>query len=435
MEKPKKEASRPEFFYGWIIAFSLLVIYFLADGISLTVPPVLYPSLIEEFGLTEGAVSLCGAITLIVAGVAAPLAGMLLDRFGGRRMVHGGLLLLGLCGILYVQASALWHFYVLHAFLGLGLVFCGMLSLVVLVSNWFIERRSTVLGFVLAGSSLSGGILPNLLAPLVSDPLFGWRWAYGVVLGLLLVIALPLSLVLVKESPSDVGDHPDGKRPSKNRVESGKKDLPSQGVPFRQARGQFAFWVFAACLAALWFSVFAVHSQLIIFMKQDLGFTQELASFCFSLIFICSVTGNLVFSSLSDRLGKRRVIPFAALMLFLGSSILFDISSTADGLSLALTNDLARILLFAVLFGSGYGGTFTILQAMISDHFGPGELGRILGVLTLLGTMGGFAGISSSGFLRTWTGSYLIPFVVVSALCAIMVALLLFLKRLARKTL
>jgi len=40
-------------FCGWIIAFSLLVIYLLADGVSLTVPPVLYPRLIKEFGATK----------------------------------------------------------------------------------------------------------------------------------------------------------------------------------------------------------------------------------------------------------------------------------------------------------------------------------------------------------------------------------------------
>ena len=49
--------TRPKVFYGWVIAFSLLVIYLRADGVSLTVPPVLYPRLIKEFGATEGAVS------------------------------------------------------------------------------------------------------------------------------------------------------------------------------------------------------------------------------------------------------------------------------------------------------------------------------------------------------------------------------------------
>ncbi len=434
MEKPKKEASRPGLFYGWIIAFSLLVIYFLADGISLTVPPVLYPSLLKELGVSEGAVSFCGALTLMVAGMAAPFAGVLLDRFGGRSMMAAGLILLGLCGILYVQSSALWHLYLLHALLGIGLVFCGMLSLVVLVSNWFVARRSTVLGMVLAGSSLSGGILPNLLAPIVSNPLYGWRWAYGLVLGLLLLIALPLALFVIKEKPSDLGVHPDGKPPHPE-AEGGDRSTPlSKSVPFRRAKGQMVFWVFAVCLATLWFSVFVFQSQLIIFIKQDLGFTQRLASFCFSLIFVSSVTGNLCFSALSDRLGKHRVIFFTALMLFLGSFLLLDFSLSGDALSLELTKSVARILAFSVLFGLGYGGAFTILQAMISDHFGPGELGRILGALTFIGTAGGFAGISSSGFLRTWTGSYLIPFAVVSALCAIMAALLLFLNRLARGT-
>jgi MFS family permease len=421
-------AARPKVFYGWIIASALLVIYFLADGLSLTVPPVLYPQLIKEFGATEGAVSFCGAITLMVAGIVAPFAGVLLDRLGPRRMIRIGLILLILCGMLYGQASSLRLLYAVHALMGIGLVLCGMMSIVVLVSNWFVKRRATVLGLVLTGSSLSGGILPNLVAPVVGDPAFGWRWGYGLVLGLLILVALPLSLFLVKESPSEIGLHPDGDlAPNADRSEA---PSPPLGVPFHEATAQSAFWVFAVSLAALWFSIFVFHSQLIIFVRQDLGFTQELAAFCFSLIFICSVTGNLFFSAVSDRLGKHRVIPFTALLLFFGSLLLMEPFGDAGGLTLQLTKTPWRLLAFSVFFGLGYGGTFTILQAMISDTFGPKELGRILGALTFMGTVGGFAGISSSGFLRTWTGSYLIPFMIVSGLCGLMAALLFFLRRL-----
>jgi MFS family permease len=413
---------RPKFFYGWIIAFSLLGIYFLADGLSLTVPPVLYPRLIEEFSATEGGVSFCGAITLIVAGIVAPFAGVLLDRLGPRRMIRLGVILLTLSGIFYVQANSLWHLYVLHALMGIGLVFCGMLSIVVIVSNWFVQRRATVLGLVLAGSSLSGGILPNLVAPVVGNADYGWRWGYGMVLGLLIIVALPLSLFLLKENPSEVGDYPDGK-PALKEAEVGSSP-PAKGVSFREATGQSTFWIFAVSLTALWFSVFVFHSHLIIFIKQDLGFTQELASFCFSLIFISSVTGNFMFSAASDRLGRHRIIAFTSLLLFLGSLLLLDLSATDRGLSPELTRNPVRLMVFSALFGLGYGGTFTILQAMISDTFGPKELGRIIGALTFMGTAGGFAGISSSAFLRTWTGSYLTPFMIVSGLCGLMVALL-----------
>lgn len=426
--------SRPRVFYGWILAFSLLVIYFLADGVSLTVPPILYPRLIAEFGATEGAVSFCGAITLIVAGMVAPFAGILLDRFGPRTMIRLGILLLGLCGIFYVRSTSLWQLYLLHLFLGIGLVFCGMLSIVVLVSDWFVQRRATVLGLVLAGSSLSGAILPNLLAPVVTDPQYGWRWGYGLVLVLLLAFGLPLSLFAIKERPSELNVYPDVNPRLKEAGGEDRHFFPSKGAAFHEATRQSAFWVFALSLATLWFSLFVFHSQLVIFIKQDLGLTQALASFCFSLIFISSVTGNLAFSALSDRLGRHRIIVFTAFMLFFGSLLLLDFSLRGHGVSPELTKNVKRLLAFSVLFGLGYGGTFTILQAMVSDRFGTGELGRILGTLTFIGTVGGFAGIASSGFLRTWTGSYLIPFLIVSFLCGFMAVLLFLLKRLTGNT-
>jgi MFS family permease len=118
----------------------------------------------------------------------------------------------------------------------------------------------------------------------------------------------------------------------------------------------------------------------------------------------------------------------------LGSFLLLDLYGRSSGLSIALKNNASRLLAFSVLFGFGYGGTFTILQAMISVYFGPRELGRILGMLTFIGTVDGFAGISSSGFLRTWMGSYMLPFMAVSILCGLMLVLLFSLRQMTGRT-
>ena len=51
-----------------------------------------------------------------------------------------------------------------------------------------------------------------------------------------------------------------------------------------------------------------------------------------------------------------------------------------------------------------------MIQLMVAECFGPREMGRILGFVTMVDNLSASAGIVVAGFLRTATGSYVIPF-------------------------
>lgn len=57
---------------------------------------------------------------------------------------------------------------------------------------------------------------------------------------------------------------------------------------------------------------------------------------------------------------------------------------------LSLTAQTA--FLFLIPFGLGYGGTFVLLQRLVADFFGMREYGKILGVITLIETIGAAIG-------------------------------------------
>lgn len=401
-------------FYGWYIALAAVAIYFMTNGAAISVPPVFYPAIIKEFQATEAAVSLCGALTLLLAGLLAPFGGALIDRFGVRRLMRVGILLLAASVTLYPFVSAIWHLYILHGLFAVGLILCGLLINVVLLSNWFIARRGTVIGLLVAGSSLAGATLPNVVAPIIAHPDYGWRWGYGVIAALVWVVAVPLTFLVIKEHPREVGQYADGKA-STETVEASADDgsIVLPGVTFGQALRTSVLWFLALGSALIWFAILAVQNQLVIYLKRDLGLSQELAAFCLSLIFMFSIAGKFGFGSLSDRFTKRSVMLFTTTLLFLGSLMLLQIDLSGEGLPFRLVTSRVQLYTFAVVFGLGYGGTFSMIQLMVAECFGPRELGRILGVVTLIDTFGAFAGITLTGYLRTETGSYLVPFLMV----------------------
>jgi MFS family permease len=71
---------------------------------------------------------------------------------------------------------------------------------------------------------------------------------------------------------------------------------------------------------------------------------------------------------------------------------------------------------FVICFGLGWGGIYTLLQLLTMDAFGLKAAGRVLGTRTVLDAIGGGLGPWVTGWLFDRTGSYQVPFLVVSAL-------------------
>src|SRR5690349_6164404 len=81
----------------------------------------------EEFGWKRAQVSSVYSAFLIVTGLAAPLTGMLIDRWGPRVVYPLGMVLLGTACLAASQLSQLWQFQLVIGLVsGLGVSMLGM---------------------------------------------------------------------------------------------------------------------------------------------------------------------------------------------------------------------------------------------------------------------------------------------------------------------
>ena len=80
-----------------------------------------------------------------------------------------------------------------------------------------------------------------------------------------------------------------------------------------------------------------------------------------------------------------------------------------------------------LFFGFGWGGIYTLLQLLAADLFGLLALGKILGVINVMDTIGGGLGPWLTGVLFEVQKSYVQPFTVITGLllAATLVAALL----------
>jgi sugar phosphate permease len=254
-----------------------------------------------------------------------------------------------------------------------------------------------------------------LISPLVNHPEWGWRWGFGLLSLLFFIIPLTLGWTVIKESPGEVNQHPDGFLQPSLEGSSGIKE----GLTLSQAVRTRTLWCLAVGSACLWFSITGLNSQATIFFEQEVGLTPQQATFLYSFLFGCSVAGKFLFGYLSDSIAKHRVMLMTTLILLAGCLLLFRPGS--GGQIIELTRSVPQLVLFALVWGLGFGGSFTMIQLTAVESFGLRSLGKILGVIVFVDSFAAAFGTYLISEIQTSTGSYLVPFLTLTGIAVVAV--------------
>ncbi len=374
--------------FGWVIVFVTTLALVVSNGLAIGGLPPFYKPIREDFvligavdaGRAESFIANCANITFLMSGVFSLIGGWLLGRVRLKMLMLIGCVMLGGGLALHSQAATAEMVYLARFLMGASLGFVGVTPCVVLVSNWFQTGRGTALGIALTGTSLGGSIVSLMAAPLIAS--YGWRTALLAVSALVWLILLPAIIILVKEKPSDL--------PTATANATGSAATTTSqedGMTFRQALATPLFWVFALCAALVFYPIFVVLQQFILYVQTPkIGISASTAAFGQSALFAIGVGGKFLAGYLSDKFRAVGVMVFFALLMFLSSLVLLDLTA-------------ANALLFLLPFAIGYGGTWVLLQRLAADFFGRREIGKILGLITLIEVTGAAIGGRITGYL------------------------------------
>ena len=151
----------------------------------------------HAFGWTRGQQALSHNANL-VAALAAPFIGALIDRKGVRTILLPAILALAaIYCLLAMLAPAIWTYYAAMS----GLALIGMattgLSYTRAVTSWFVRSRGLALAASRLGLAGAGAVLPLAVYSAIGH--FGFSGGYLVLACATLLIALPVSWLLVVE--------------------------------------------------------------------------------------------------------------------------------------------------------------------------------------------------------------------------------------------
>ena len=117
--------KKPKVFYGYWIVGAAFLCMFIFSGAAYYAFPLFYKPLEVEFGWSRGTVSVAFTIYYAIQGVAAPLIGRLVDRYGAKKFIALGALITGLGFIWLTSIQDLWSFYGGYAVVGVGMAAMG----------------------------------------------------------------------------------------------------------------------------------------------------------------------------------------------------------------------------------------------------------------------------------------------------------------------
>ena len=378
-------ASRSQQIVAVVTSFLAL---FAIVGVALYGLPRFYPFFVQELGWSRAQVTSGNAYSKIAVAIAFGfIAGRMVDRFGPRRLMLGGIVMAGLALVGLSYATTMSVFYFFYAFNALGYVCGGPLPNQVLLSRWFDQGRGKAMGIAYLGIGVGGALVP-LLAFRLTEAI-GWRgalWWLGI---LMIVVALPAAW-FVREPPAAA---------ARARAASSQSLRPLLSRP--------AFFLLMIGSMASIGAVGGTMQNLALYLSLDRKLAQADIDGTLSLVLIGSLAGRLLMGWLADRIAKKRVMIL----------IYVIVAAAIPPLFYAPTPGTLKV--FAFLFGIGLGGDYMIIPLMAAEIYGVAILGRVLGiVLTADSVAESLVPMLVAG-LRDSTGSYGPGFLVLVGLAAI----------------
>jgi sugar phosphate permease len=383
--------------YGWVIAGTLTILLSVSHGLLSTGISVFDAAILADLGISRASLKLRDVVQLFGGGLWALAIGFAADRLGPRTVIYAGLAALGAALFGYGYVSDVRQIYALHFLLAFAYSSCHVVVVVLILSRWFARRRSTALGVILAGESLGGSILPPIIAHLIGDA--GWREAMHLLALLPLALTVML-LLLLRGRPEDHGQLPVGGA----LVAGPTTDAVPEPAPQEKLRDYLLsreLWLLLAIAAALFYAGggTAAHSFLYF---TDRGFDPGWAASSLSLVFAGAFLGKFSSGFLTERWPGMTVwILFQGLML--------------TGLACLTIATRLTVWPGVVLFGFGWGGSYTLTQAAVMERFRGPFLGRLAGLIVLVEGLAAGIGSYMGGLFHDALNSYTAAYAVMTA--------------------
>ena len=189
---------------AWLVCLGGALAMFAVMGLGVNVFSIYQPEIIRLNGFTDAQGSWITTTRSLFILATLLCVNQLCARFGLRRVMSAGVLLVGLSCLCFAFADRFLLYCAAAALTGVGYCLAGMVPISLAVGRWFQDRQGLALGLASAGSGVSTVFAPVLLTGVVKEQgitaAFLWE-------GAVMFLCALLVWLLVQDAPSAAGPY------------------------------------------------------------------------------------------------------------------------------------------------------------------------------------------------------------------------------------
>ena len=356
----------------------------------------------QTFGWSRATISGAFSVFLIVTGSIGVVMGKLNDHFGPQKIMIAGAIIHGAGYALMSLIQAPWQLYFFYGVLAaIGFSTHDIVTLST-IARWFTNKRSLMSGIVKAGAGAGQFIVPILLTMLLT--IWDWRTAC-LVFGAISTLVLTAIAQFLTRHPPAADEQPELTTSPKSEV----------GFSLRQAIRTPNFWILCIGQFLVFFCLMVVMIH-VAPHARDLGFDAIRAAQVLSTIGAASIFGRIIMGGTADRLGGKRSLTIANVIL------------SASLIWLLFIREPWILFVFAPVYGFTHGAFFTLISPTVAELFGTKAHGVIFAIILFYGTIGGAISPFIAGRVFDTLGTYQPVFICLSVIAVIGLVLVNFLR-------
>jgi MFS family permease len=354
-------------FYGWWVTAAAVFTFGMSTGLPYYNIGFFFDYFQRTFHWSRSDITLGFPLAALLTIWAGPL---LVHRFSPRKLivVGTGLTFVALAGFGMMRGS-LAVYYLLWVLYTVGYILSGPIPHQIIVSHWFRAHRGKAMGIVYVGVGIIGALGSYGVKALTAS--FGWQTAL-VILGLLMFVAWPVALFVIRDKPADIGQYPDG-------APTPPAELKTPARNFHELLGTFSFWQLLFGSFCSIGSIGAVNFHMkFVFLDEGFKAGSQLDSIwaSSSIFILCSsIAGRLSIGYFADRFPKKQVMTVTY----------FIVAATIPLLLIVKPPETPYA--FPILFGFAMGADYMLIPLMAAEQFGVNSLARAMAVILPVNTI------------------------------------------------
>lgn len=376
--------------YKWIIIGLCFLMVLVCLGFCSSSKGLYLSPMTEALEIKRSAFSIGDSIRYISTAIVNMFFGILVSKFGTKKLICAGIVSLIVSTLIYSFASQLYWFYIAGAFLGVGFSWTTTTMVGTVVNRWCSEKKGTIMGAVLASNGIGAAVAAQILTPIIYQEgnKFGYRDAY-ILTSVILLIVLVLIAVFFKDKTGTM---------LKSDVNHKKtKTHDWVGVDISTAKRNVYFYLTIICIFCTGMVLQGVTGIGMAHIK-DVGISSALLATIASVHSLSLALSKFLAGVSYDKLGLKITAVICNASAVMAMVALAFVSDSHSGVILAFV--------YSVISSMALPLETIMLPIFAGDLFGHKSYEQILGIFVSVNTAGYAVGVPLMNFVYDIVGTY-----------------------------